>query len=186
MKSKKVFLMGLFCVVVLCLLGYQGQLAAARKERPVRLAVVNLRELLQNWKKYTDYKAKADSEEEKIFSELKKLSNEVETAQVVLSTRKVGTGDYWDLRQELVVKQGSLEVKREFYKQQLEQMVLRNQQWTEKIYKEIVSCVAKIAEQKDIDIVLEKDELGLPVLLYSAEDLDITKDVMALLDANSD
>lgn len=196
MKSKKVFLIGLFCVVVLCLLGYQRQLAAARKEGPVRVAVVNLRELFANCKQNAEYETKAVEEEGKAIAELEKLAGEVEAATAALKTRKIGTSDYWDLRQELMLKQSGLEVKKEFYQQQ---MMQKNQQWTEGLYQQILKCVAEAAKRKGIDIVLAKGERDLPAasgielmltirlreLMYASEDLDITKDVMVLLDANS-
>ena len=95
-----------------------------------------------------------------------------------------------------MLKQSGLEVKKEFYQQQ---MMQKNQQWTEGLYQQILKCVAEAAKRKDIDIVLAKGERDLPAasgielmltirlreLMYASEDLDITKDVMVLLDAHS-
>lgn len=186
MKAKKILLFGLCGLVLLCLLAYESELSAAKEnEKPSKIGVVDFRKLLQNWKKYVDYKAKVAGEEEEIRAELGKLSEEVETTLAALRTRKVGSKDYWALREELVAKQATLEVKDVFFKQQVEQIELRNQQWMRELHKEIMDCVAKIARQRGIDIVLAKDGIGLPVLLYSADELDITKDVTALLDAHS-
>jgi len=196
MRAKKVFLIGVLGVVVLCLLGYQRQLAAAGKERPARLAVVNLRELFQNCKKNAEYEAKAAEQEGKALAELEKLAGEVEAVTAALKTRKIGTSDYWALREELMLKQSGLEAKKEFYQQQMTQ---RSRRWTEELYQQILKCVAEAAKRKGIDIVLAKDQMNLPAasgielmltirlreLLYASEDLDITKDVMALLDAHS-
>lgn len=196
MKAGKVFLIGL-CCVVLCLAGYQRDLAAAKdNDKPLRIAVVNIRELFASCKKNADYQVQATRQRNEIYAELEKLSNEIEVAKAALKTRKVGAGDYWNLRKDLALKQSSLEAKKELYQQQL---VQKDQQWTEQLYKQIIDVVAQVAKQKGVDIVLAKDEPDLPAaassiefmlairthkLLYAADDLDITKEVLALLDGD--
>jgi len=198
MKAAKVLLIGVCCAFFCLAGGYQVDLAAARdNDKSLRIAVVNIRELFTESKKNSDYQAQASQQRNEIYAELEALSSEIDAAKAVLKTRKVGAGDYWDLRKELALKQGALEAKKELYQQQINQ---KDQQWTEQLYKQIIDAVGKVAEQQSFDIVLAKDEPELPVgastlefmlairthkVLYASQQLDITKEVLALIDSNS-
>jgi len=163
----------------------------------VRIAVVNIRRLFNNCEGNANYKAKATGEQAKILAELNRLKKEIEAAQAALKTRKPGTSDYWELREDLMLKQSSFEAKSKFYQQQ---MGAKDQQWTEQLYKQILECTGEVAKQNEIDIVLAKDEPDLPAaggtelmltirthkLLYSADDMDITEQVLALLNVRSE
>lgn len=196
MRAKNIFFVGVCGVIVLCVLGYQKGLAAAKEEgKTARIGVVSLRELFQNCKKNADYRTKVEKEQEEALAELNQLSAEIEASKAALKTRKVGSEDYWQLQRELLLKQSGFNAKKEFFQQRLMQ---KDRQWTEELFREILKYAGEAAKQKGLDIVLARDELDLPSdasstelmlairthkLLYAAEELDITKDVLVLMDA---
>jgi Skp family chaperone for outer membrane proteins len=114
-----------------------------------------------------------------------------------LEALKPGTKDYLDIAQELAQKKAALPIKQSYYEQQFTQ---KDKDWTEQLYKDILSSVTKVAEEKELEMVFEKDEPEFPFeradelmlairtnkILYSSSGcVDITSDVMARIDANS-
>jgi len=79
-----------------------------------------------------------------------------------------------------------------------QQMVLKDRRWTEQLYEEILRITKRLAEEKGLDLVLERDEPEFPVpspdelmmtlsthkVLYSAGCVDITDELVARMDAS--
>ena len=75
---------------------------------------------------------------------------------------------------------------------------MKVQAWTESLYAEIQAKVAEVAQRSGLDIVLGAEQVELPganmrellldiktnKVLYHAEGLDITTEVLAALDAS--
>jgi Skp family chaperone for outer membrane proteins len=194
-RGHKILVMGLCAAAALGAVCFQDRPAAGAGERSLRVGVVSLRQLFQESRKNLEYKVQAEAEQQKVLAELNQLSDEVDAAKAALKTRKTDSDDYWRLKQELLGKQSTLEAKKEFYQQHLTH---KDQRWTEQLYREILTCTAQVAKQKGFDLVMARDdgelsadagttELMLTIrthkLLYAAEELDITRDVMAVLDA---
>ena len=107
---------------------------------------------------------------------------------------KVGSDDYMARVKQILTKRASLQAQREFYKQQ---SALKEQQWTESVYKDILRITAEVAKEKSLDMVFEKSEPKFPMpnytelmtvisthkVLYSSGCVDISDEVMARLDA---
>ena len=143
------------------------------------------------------YRQQATLEQEQALAELDRLTKEVEAQRAGLNTLKAGSSDYLQSMQDILTKQGELEAKREFTKQSF---ALKDQQWTTKIYKDVLRIIDEVAQQKGFDIVLEKNEpelldstpaneLMLTIrthkVLYSGGCQDITDEIIARLDAGS-
>lgn len=164
-------------------------------DRPsVKIGVVSVRRLFQNSKKNAVYMEQAGAEQSKIIAELEKLSREIEAERAGLKVLKEGSSDYLTAMRQLLTKQASFQAQQEFHKQQME---LKDHQWTEQLYKDILRHTEEVAKQKGLDLVFERDEVELPSpsanelmmtirthkLLYSGGCQDITADVLARLDA---
>jgi Skp family chaperone for outer membrane proteins len=194
MKTRNILIVILAAVIIWLGVGYEYGWAKAKEEiTPARIAVVSVRRILENSKTNAQWEAKARAESEKIRAELDKLSKELQAIEADMATRKVGSNDYLNLMREGTEKQAILEAKDKFYQQEL---MLKQQQQIEQLYQEIIAAVASVAKDKGADLVIAKEEFQFPStslreltlviqtskVLYNAEHMDITNDVLAVLD----
>ncbi|MHC4571487.1 MAG: OmpH/Skp family outer membrane protein [Planctomycetota bacterium] len=185
------FLIGVFILIM----GYEYGWAESKSDKPSsKIGVVSVRRIFQDSKRNAKYREEAIVNQNRIIAELEKLRAEGEAADAGLKTLKTGSSDYMAQMKEVLTKQANLQAREGFYKQEI---ALKDQEWTEELYKEILQETDKVAEQKGLDLVLEKSEIELPALnanelmlairthklLYSAGCLDITDEVIARLDA---
>jgi len=193
MKTKVMVLSCLIGAVVLSA-GYERTLAKA-KETPAgpKIGIVSVVKIFRDCKKNEKYRQEVVAERNKVAAELEKLSKEIEAENAGLKTLKPGSSDYSAQMKEVLTKQGSLQAQQEFHNQQ---MAMKEQKWTEDIYKEILRITVEVAQEKGLDLVLGKDEIEFPTssanelmltistnkVLYSGGCLDITDEVMARLD----
>lgn len=162
-----------------------------------KIGIVSFRTVFQTCKRNEKYRLSTKTEQEKAIAELQQLRSEIDAAEAGLKTRKAGTKDYLDLSQDIAQKKAALPIKQDFYEQQFAQ---KDKDWTEKLYKDILTSVSKVATEKKLDLVFEKDVPEFPYeraddlllavrtnkVLYSSSSCpDITNDVMVLVDANS-
>jgi len=198
MKIKTIIFVLLAAVAALnvAILWAEEGRAGSQKDAPaVRIGVVCVRRVFEGCKRNVLYRQQAGAEQSKIIAELEKLSREIEAERAGLKVLKKGSSDYLTAMKQLLTKQARLQAQQEFGKQQME---LKDQQWTEQLYKDILRYTQEIAEQKGLGLVFGKDEVELPApspnelmmtirthkLLYSGGCLDITADVLARLDAD--
>ena len=87
-----------------------------------------------------------------------------------------------------------MQAQQKFYEQQLE---LKDQRWTENLYRDILEATENVAKEKALTMVLENSAIDLPALnsqdlmmtirtnkvLYSDGSLDISEDVMKRVDS---
>ena len=137
------------------------------------------------------------AEQDKIAAELDKLAKEIEAEKAELKTLKENSTDYMTRLKGIFEKQANLQAQKEFQKQNME---LKDQKWTEGIYKDIIRITADVAKQKGLELVFEESEVDLEgasvnevmltirthKLLYSDGCADITNDVIAKLDTAED
>lgn len=193
MKIRSMLLSFLAGAVVLSFAyGYSRAGSEAVKVGP-KIGVVSIQRVFQQCKRNAGYIEQANAEQEKIIAELDKLSKAIEADRAGLKTLKAGSSDHSALMKEMLEKQAKLQAQTEFHKQQ---MTLKDQRWTEQLYQEVLRITGKVAEEKGLDLVFEKDEIELPAvsandlmltirthkLLYCGGCLDISDEVMALLD----
>ena len=192
----KIKIMILSCLMVAAVLSMGAELRSAGSKADIpgsRIGVVSIRKIFQDCKRNAKYRQEATAEQDKVIAELKKLSKEIEAERAGLQTLKAGSDDHLALMKEILAKQANLQALQEFHKQQI---ALKDQKWTEELYKDILREVREVAEQKSLDLVFEKDEVELPALsanelmltirthklLYSGGCLDVTDEVTARLD----
>lgn len=158
-----------------------------------RIAVVSVRRIFENCKKNTQWQQVMEGERKKIVAELEKISSEAKAFKADMETRKPGSTDYLNLMREMIEKESLLNAKEKFYQQEL---TFKEQQWTEQLYIEIVAAIGNVAKQKNLDLVLAKEDNQFPSpspnellltiktskVLFHADDMDITNEVLAVVD----
>jgi len=194
MKVRAMVLSCLICAVIL-FIGYECGWAVSKAEKSSsKIGVISVRRIFQDSKRNAKYREEAVGEQNRVIAELEKLRAEAEAEEAGLKTLKTGSRDHLAQMKEVLTKRANLQAREEFYKQEIS---LKDQRWTEEVYKEILQMTSEVAEQKGLDLVLESSEIELPSLsarelmmtirthklLYSAGCLDITDEVMARLDA---
>jgi Skp family chaperone for outer membrane proteins len=194
MKIKAVVLSCLMCAVVL-FVGYEYSQAQPKVDKPTsKIGVASVRKAFRNCKRNSKYREQAIAEQVRIKAEEEKLSKEIEAQEAGLKALKAGSSDQLAQYKELLDKRATLEVQRQFNNQQ---RALKDRQWTEGLYKEILRITGELAQQKGLELVLEVDEPEFPVesgdelmmtlsthkVLYSRGCLDLTDEVVGRLDA---
>jgi Skp family chaperone for outer membrane proteins len=202
MKAKVIVIGCLVGLLVLSCSYVAGASKPKPKDEPAgiaksRLGIMSVRKIFQTCKRNEKYKQQAKAEQDKAIEELQQLRKDINAAEARLDALKPGTKDYLDIAQELAQKKASLPIKQSYYEQQFAQ---KDKDWTEQLYKDILSSVGKVAEEKELEMVFEKDQPEFPFeradelmlairtnkILYSSSGcVDITDDVMARIDANS-
>jgi Skp family chaperone for outer membrane proteins len=160
----------------------------------VMAGAVSIRKIFRDCKKSAKYRQESNAERQRDQAELNKLDSEIKAQQAGLQTLKSGSENYMAQVKEVLEKQGSLKALEQFYKQKLS---LKEQRVTEEIYKDILRITAAVAKQKGLDLVFEISapefpassptelelSMGMHKLLYSNGCVDITGEVMTVLDS---
>ena len=194
----KIKIMILSCLigVVFLFMGYERSLAKPKKKTVtpgLRIGVVSIRKIFLDCKRNAKYREESVAEQDRAIAELEKLSKEIEAEEAGLKALKAGSSDHLSSMKEILEKRAKFKAAQEFHERQI---ALKDRQWTEELYKDILRETSEVAEQKGLDMVFEKDEIELPALsanelmltirthklLYSGGCLDITDEVMARLD----
>ncbi len=205
MKAKTMFLGCLVGVVILAM-GYpdggnrdsQAQLSSAQAEAvaglkvnepALNIGVVSVGHALRNCKATVKYRERAIAENEKMDIEEERLSKEIQALAAGLKAFKPGSNDYLARYRELLQKQGELKALQEFNPRR---RMLRDIQWTQDLYKEILRITKELAAEKGLGLVLGADEPEFPIqrydelmahkVLYSDGCMDLTNEVVARLD----
>ena len=194
MKTKAVIISCLMAAAIVAL-NYQHSWAESQQQpSSFKIGVVNIERVFQECKRNARYVEQSRAEQQKIISELEKISKEIDAEKAGLKTLKPGSPDYVELMKQMFQKQASLQAQQEFHKQH---MTLKDQKWTEQLYEDILDTVEQAAKQKKLDLVLTKDQISLPAqsatelmmtirthkILYSAGCINITGEIIAKLDA---
>lgn len=197
MKSKAIVFGGLV-IGLLGVIGYQqGQVSAAKAGiAPAKVGVVSIDKILKNSKKHEAWKKTMDTEEQRIRAEFDKAKSELDLLQADMKTRTVGSADFLKLNREYAEKKAILEAKDGYYQQEVEQRV---KEWTESLYKDIQKRTEEAAKKNGLDIVISREDVEYPSVsmrdmlltirtnkvMYYAASLDITDEVLAVLDAGN-
>ncbi len=195
MKTKSIIFTCLLSMVIILTASYQCAGAKSKKQKDTtKIAVVNLRSIFQDCKKSQEFKNQLTAEQQKAEGQMDKLVKEIEAIQADINTRKIGSSDYMDLTRQVMEKKAALEARQEYLQREL---AFKEQVWTEALYTKILETIGEVAKEKELEMVFEKDQIELPApnptelmlairthkLLYSAESLDITPEVLAAVDA---
>jgi Skp family chaperone for outer membrane proteins len=193
MKSRTIFVSCLASMIVV-VTGYEYSQAQQRVNTPLaKIGVVSIAKILNNSKRSATHKMEISSEQNKNSAELDKLSTDLKATEAMLAALKQDSSDYLTQRKKYINMRVSLETKQAINK---EQSILKQYRWRKKFYQDILRITSEVAGQKGLDVVLEKDEINVPVLgvnelnqtmlthkvLYSGGCVDITDEVIARLD----
>ncbi len=202
--NKKNLIVAVLAGLGLLVIGIEYSKARDKTIAPARIGVVSVKEVFDNCTMKAEIEKNLAAEGDKRFAELKKLEETIESDKVALGKFKEGGQDYLDILKGLMMKQSQLEAQKEFYQQELGIKEMRNK---ENIYRKILEIAAKVAQDKGLDLILNRDDnyLSQPEsvanppaqsptelilttkthkLLYFNKDLDITAEVLNAM--NSD
>ena len=193
MDSRKVITIIALTAVVSLFVGYDHGLALSKpKIAPAKVAVVNIDSIFVQSKKHAQWKQQMEEKDSAVRAEMQKAAAEIDLLRKDMDTRKLGSEDYLKLAREGAQKKAMLEANEKYYEQEIN---LKIQQWTETIYKDVISAIEKVAKERNLDVVLASEELNdissrelmsfirTSKVLYHNKQLDITADVLAVLDA---
>ena len=193
----RLIILGCLTAAIFLSAGYKANSAESEGNKgPLKIGVISVQNIIKNCKKSENYRAEVAAEYNKTKAQLDKLAREIEAETEGFKALKTGSDDYMAMMKEVLMKQSSLQAQEKFYDQQ---MAFKNQEIIGQLYKEILDKTKKVAEQKDLDMVLENSEPELPApnstelnliikshkLLYSGRCVDITDEVMAQVDAGN-
>lgn len=193
MKARTMVL-GCLAGVVILAMGYEYSQAQSKGDTPSsKIGIVSILKVFRDCKRSAAHRTEFNAEQSKIRAALKTLSKEIEKQEAGLKALKPESSDYLAQRKELIDKQARLEAQQKFYK---EQAILKQYKLSKELYQDILRITSELAEQKGLDLVLEKDEIdeiSLSVneisrtmsthkVLYSGGCIDISDEVVARLD----
>jgi len=157
-----------------------------------RIGVVSVKKILRESQRYAAHEKETMVEQDRLNGDLSKMNQEVETEQAKLKTFKTGSQEFLDLYKPMVEKQARLQALQEFYRQS---SAVKEKQWNEQLFKEILEATAKISEQKGLALVLERTEPEFPIptdafvatvnthkVIYAKGCVDLTAEVLAAVD----
>ncbi|NQT03301.1 MAG: OmpH family outer membrane protein [Planctomycetes bacterium] len=198
MKFRTMVLCCLAGVVILAM-GYPdgGNLDSRAQSRAagpaLKIGVVSVRRALRNCQATIKFKAKAIAENEKMAAEENLLAKEGKALADSLQALKPDSSDYMERLKETLQKQSELKALKEVNPRR---RVLKEMQWTQKLYKEILRITKELGAKKGLALVLGADEPEFPFqryeelvmtlsthkVLYSDGCVDLTNEVIAQLD----
>lgn len=193
MKTRTIVLCCLAAVVILSL-NSQPNWAKSDSSDSLKIGVLKIRKIFEQCKKNEEYKKMMTSEQEKAVAELEKLKAELDADRAGLRTVKVGSSEHMALMKQVLAKQANYEAQQQFHQQQ---MAIKEQQWIEQLYRDVVRITSEVAQEKGLGLILEASEPELSdtsaenlvmsirthKLLYSGGCEDVTDEVLSRLDA---
>jgi Skp family chaperone for outer membrane proteins len=168
-----------------------GELTPEPREfKPVRVAVIDISAVFENYDKKKDVEAKLKKEVEDKEKEFGDKQNELKKLQDQLKTLDEGTPQHRDLT--LKVRGMEYEMKNR-QKEILKELRTKQMDSLKEIRDEITADIKKYAEGLNLDLVLEKQVVGgaegdanyfkWPFVHYAKGELDITEDIVKRLNA---
>ena len=192
MKSRTVIMGVVICVVALLATWGHGQ-AASSSAGGSRIGFVSIRKVFNQTQHQIEFRTQAIARQRRALSALEDLAREIKAEEDDLQTQKQGTADYLQRLQSVMDGRAKLKSREQFIEQQ---RALENKLWTEKLYEETLKIVATLAEERGLDLVLERTEPNFPMasdelmaalgthkVLYAGAEMDLTKEVVNRLDA---
>ncbi len=190
----KIMVLGLLVCMIVLLCGHAYS-SAQPSEKVFKIGVVSVERVLRDCKATAKFREQITADNKKMAAEEEKLSLEIKALSTGLQSGalKVGSSDHLAQYKEMLQKQAELDALKEFNPRQ---SALKQQQWTQELYRKILQTTKVLALEKDLILVLEKSEPEFPIqtelgmiigthkVIYSGGCLDITNDVIAKLDAD--
>lgn len=172
--------------------GYSGHAQQPAADPLSRIGVVSVMKILRDCQRQAAHDKEVAAEQEKLNAELSEMNQKLAKENDQLKTFKPGTPEHLDLYKSMAEGQARLRALQEYYQNA---STLKDKQWTEQLFKDIVEATAKIAEQKGMALVLERTEPEYPIpaerfflavasykVLYAKGCVDLTAEVQAVVD----
>jgi Skp family chaperone for outer membrane proteins len=186
-------------VLVLAAMSWNNYSYAAKDTavaKPLKIALVNLREIFQKNKFNDAFDEQMNQEKSKVMQEMETTTKNIDLLKTEMKAMSVGSKDYLDRMEKALSMQGTLQAKKEYYQQYMES---KQQRFTEDVYTKTKEVIADYSARNGIDLVLVKDEIQFPSassndlmlalstrkVLYSASEMDITPAILEALNAKT-
>ncbi len=183
-------------VVLLGVFGYRLSLAQESTEvpGPLKIGVVNVSKVLTECQENLDREKSIELKQQEIKAKLKELETEANDIRNELeNVLKPGSQESIARMQEWFNK---MALKEAYEKGQMKSLETDTQVWTETLYQKFLDEVNRMARQKGLTLVLNKDEMSVRQrnlddllsmirsrrILYSAPTLDLTAEILENLD----
>ena len=161
MKIKTMCLSCLACVIILSI-GYEYSQAQQKTDTTSsKIGIISIAKIFRICKRSTAHRTRMNTEQSKIRDELDELSKQLKAQENMLIALKQDSSDYLVQRKEVINKRASLEARQTINK---EQAILKEYKWRKELYQDILQITSELAEQKGLDVVLEKDEIDISSL----------------------
>lgn len=193
MKFKTMVLCCLAGAVILTM-GYEYLQAQPNVTGPdSKIGVVSVQRALRNCQATIKFTEKIKAERKQMDAEEQKLARESESLAKSLKAFKPDSSDYMERLEEMLEKQSKLKALQEINPRRL---TLKQMQWTQTLYQEILKITKELGAAKGLNLVLEGDQPQFPFqrpeelagvisthkVLYSEGCVDLTNEVIAELD----
>lgn len=190
----KTMVLGCLAGAVILAMGYEYLQAQPNVTGPgSKIGVVSVRRALRNCQATLKFKEKAIAENQQMAAEENKLAQEGKALAGSLQAYKTGSDEHMEQLKEMLQKQNELKTLQELNPRR---RVLKEMQWTQNLYQEILRITKTLAAEKGLNMVLGADEPEFPFqryeelvltlsthqVLYSDGCVDLTNEVIARLD----
>ncbi len=185
---KKATVLSLFVILIIAAVwSYRTTIAQSDTTLPLKVAVVNVSEVLTKCQENLDREDFIKEKEQEFTTKLNQLKTEADSIRQEIETAvKPGTKEHLELMQQYFNKSALYEAYR---KGQPQVLATETQAWMETLYNKFLNQVAELARVEGITLVLNKDEVPDITtmirnrrLIYNSPSLDITARVMENLD----
>ena len=193
MKFKTMVLCCLAGAVILAM-GYEYlQAQPNRAGSDFKVGVVSVQRALRNCQATIKFREKIMAEKEQMDAEENKIAQEGKALADSLTAYIPGSSDHMERLKETLQKQNELKTLQELNPRR---RALKEMQWTQTLYQEILRITKELGAAKGLNLVLEGDQPQFPFqryeelvgilsthkVLYSEGCIDLTNEVIAQLD----
>ena len=162
-----------------------------------KIGLISVQQVFIKCKRNEAYIREAMDERQRLETELTELLGDIEADEGSLKKMKAGSVDRMDRVQDVLRKRGDYQAKKEYYKLRIE---LKDQQWSERLYEDILRISREVAVEKGLAFVLENSQPELPAasaeelrltirtnkVIYGGASEDITEEVLRRLDTEDE
>lgn len=172
-----------------------GRAASPVAPAASRIGIVSVRDVFNGSKKHAQYQALLAQRVGKARAQIDELNKQLEMAEAELKVLKQGTADYVKQYQAVLEARSKLQNEQELLKAQ---RMAEDKKWFEDLYQEALKAVEALAQEKGLDLVLERSEPKFPLaseevwstvgthkVLYSGGCVNLTNDVIDRIDASA-
>ncbi len=190
----KTMVLGCVASAIILATGYEYLQAQPNITGPtLKIGVVSVQRALRNCQATLKFRERLIADKVKMDSEEQTLAKDGKSLADSLRIYKPDSSEYMERFQEALQKQNTLKTVQEVNRRR---SGLKQMQWTQKLYKEILRITKELAAEKGLALVLGADEPEFPFqsydqlvmalsthkVLYSDGCVDLTNEVVAQLD----